>query len=101
MMRYQFEVPVAHRRLQFVRGQLAWMLALVIALSAVSLFSYELFFVGSLLGLLLIVELTAPVTVRPRWRRRLMWVVLIGFVAFILAVGYRFVEVLPPEVIPW
>ena len=87
--------------MQFVRGQLAWMLAAVLALSLLGSFSYELFFVLSLIGLLIVTELTAPFAVTPDWRRRLRWLILLGLVGFGGIVVRRILEILPPEVLPW
>lgn len=76
------------------------MLGVLVSLIATGLFSYELFFVASLIGLLVIAELTAPVNVTPRWRYRLMWVTFAGLAVFLLLVSRRFVEIVPSEVIP-
>ena len=87
--------------MQFVRGQLAWMLAVVLVLALLGSFSYELFFVLSLIGLLIVTELTAPFAVTPAWRRRLRWLIAIGLVGFAVVVVRRILEILPPEVLPW
>lgn len=87
--------------MQFLRGQLAWMLATVLGLTLLGSFSYELFFVCSLIGLLVVTELTAPVAVTPNWRRRLRWLLLLGLVGFAVIVVRRILEILPPEVLPW
>ncbi|WP_206335617.1 hypothetical protein [Natronolimnobius sp. AArcel1] len=87
--------------MQFIRGQLAWMLAALLALSLLGSFSYELFFVLSLIGLLIVTELTAPFAVTPDWRRRLRWLILVGLCGFGVVVIRRILEILPPEVLPW
>ncbi|WP_339104255.1 hypothetical protein [Haloterrigena salinisoli] len=87
--------------MRFIRGQLAWMLAAVLALSLLGSFSYELFFVLSLIGLLIVTELTAPFAVTPDWRRRLRWLIGLGLVGFAVVVVRRILEILPPEVLPW
>ncbi|QFU84121.1 hypothetical protein [Natronorubrum aibiense] len=87
--------------MRFIRGQLAWMVAAVLALSVLGSFSYELFFVLSLIGLLIVTELTAPFAVTPEWRRRLRWLILLGLVGFAVIVVRRILEILPPEVLPW
>ncbi|ELY37697.1 hypothetical protein [Natronorubrum tibetense] len=87
--------------MRFVRWQLAWMLAAILALAAVGAFSYELFFVLSLLGLLIVTELTAPVAVTPDWRRRLRWLILLGLTGFAVIISRRVLEILSPEVLPW
>ena len=89
------------RRMQFVHGQVAWMLATALVLALLGSLSYELFFVCSLIGLLVVTELTAPFSVTPAWRRRLRWVIAIGLVGFAVVVVRRILEILPPEVLPW
>lgn len=89
------------RRMRFVRGQLAWMVATVLVLALFGSVSYELFFVGSLLGLLVVSELTAPVDATPTWRTRLRWLTLVGLVGFFALIARRIHSVIPPEVLPW
>jgi len=88
------------RRMRFVRGQVAWMVATVLALALLDALSYELVFVCSLIGLLVITELTAPFNVTPTWRRRLRWLILLGLVGFAVIVVRRILEILPPGVVP-
>jgi hypothetical protein len=66
------------RRQRFLYAQTAWMLATIVVLALLGSLSLELFFVVSLIGLLIVVELTAPFSVTPRWRSRLRWVILVG-----------------------
>lgn len=89
-----------HRRLRFIYGQLSWMLAVVLVLSVLGALSYELFFVLSLIGLLIVTELTAPVAVTPTWRRRLRWLIGVGLLGFAVVVVRRILEILPPGVLP-
>ncbi|PSP78719.1 hypothetical protein BRC88_10355 [Halobacteriales archaeon QS_4_69_225] len=88
------------RRRRFVHAQLAWMLATVVVLVTLESLTMELFFVLSLIGFLVVVELTAPVAVSPRWRRRLPWFIGAGLVVFAYVVVRRILEILPPEVLP-
>jgi hypothetical protein len=85
--------------MQFVQGQVAWMLATVVVLAVVGSLSLELFFVLSLIGFLVVVELTAPVAVTPAWRRRLVWLVALGLLGFGYVVVRRVLEVLPEGVL--
>ncbi|MFC6863885.1 hypothetical protein ACFQGE_10445 [Halomicroarcula sp. GCM10025817] len=87
------------RRQQFVVGNLAWWLGALLVLSVLGSLSLELFFVVSLIGFLVVVELTAPFTVTPAWRRRLVWLVGIGLAVFGYIVVRRILEILPPGVI--
>ena len=89
------------RRARFVHGQFAWMLATALVLATLGSLSLELFFVCSLIGLLIVTELTAPVNVTPAWRKRLRWIIALGLVGFGVVVVRRILEILPPEVLPW
>jgi dolichyl-phosphate-mannose--protein O-mannosyl transferase len=86
------------RRQRFVHGQLAWMLGTVLALALLESLSYELFFVVSLIGFLVVTELTAPFNVTPRWRRRLTYLIAVGLLVFGYIVVRRILEILPPGV---
>ncbi|WP_135828655.1 hypothetical protein [Halorussus halobius] len=83
------------RHQRFVYGQLSWMLATVLALAALGGLSMELFVVGSLLGLLVLTELTAPVNLAPRWRSRVRWLVAGGLLLFGYFMVRRVLEFLP------
>jgi hypothetical protein len=85
--------------MQFVQGQVAWMVATVVVLAVVGSLSLELFFVLSLIGFLVVVELTAAVAVTPAWRRRLVWLVALGLLGFGYVVVRRVLEVLPEGVL--
>lgn len=86
------------RRRRFVYGQTAWMVGSVLVLSLLGALSLELFFVVSLIGFLVVVELTAPFAVTPRWRARLKWLILVGLVGFGYVVVKRILAILPPGV---
>lgn len=87
------------RRQRFVVGQVAWMSATIIVLALLGSLSLELFFVVSLIGFLVVIELTAPFLVTPRWRARLKWLVLLGLIAFAYIVVKRILAILPPGVL--
>jgi len=82
------------RRLQFVYAQTAAMVASIVILVLLNSFTLELFFVLSLIGLLITTELTAPFTVTPKWRRRLRWVILLGLAGFGYLITRRLVRIL-------
>jgi dolichyl-phosphate-mannose--protein O-mannosyl transferase len=88
------------RRQQFIVGNMAWLLGTVLALSLLGSLSLELFFVVSLIGFLVVVELTAPFAVTPTWRRRLKWLIAVGLVVFGYIVVRRILAILPPGVVP-
>lgn len=90
---------VTRRRQQFLHGQTAWMLASLIVLALLGALSLELYFVLSLIGFLVMVELTAPFEVTPEWRSRLKWIILLGLIGFAVIVIRRILEILPPGLI--
>lgn len=87
------------RRLRFIHGQLAWMTVGVVLLVALDSLAPESFFVVSLIGFLVVFELTAPVNVTPRWRARLRWILLVGLAGFAYVVVERILEILPEGVV--
>lgn len=91
-------MPVTRRR-RFVHANLAWLLATALVLALLDALTYELFFVVSLIGFLIVVELTAPFRVTPAWRRRLKWVILVGLLGFAYVVVQRIIAILPPGVL--
>jgi hypothetical protein len=89
-------VPVTgQRRLRFVRVQMAWMLGAALLLSLVGALDYDLFFLVSLAGLLLLVTATEPAATTPRWRRRLRWLAYVGLAVFAVVVLRRLAGNLP------
>ncbi|SIR76813.1 hypothetical protein SAMN05421858_3739 [Haladaptatus litoreus] len=84
---------------QFIHYQLMWMLGALVILSVLQALTLELFFVISLIGLLIMIELTAPIYVTPQWRRRLKWLIGLGLLVFAYIVIRRILAILPPGVI--
>lgn len=87
------------RRYRFIHAHTAWMLAALLGLVVLDALTYEVFFVVSLIGFLVVVELTAPFNVTPRWRTRLRWLILVGLLIFGYIVLRRILEILPEGVI--
>ena len=87
------------RRLRFIQAQVAWMAGALLVLVLLGSLSLELFFVVSLIGFLVVVELTAPFNVTPQWRARLKWLIGLGLLAFGYIVVKRILEILPQGVI--
>lgn len=85
-----------HRQLRFALAQAIWMLCLVLALSLLDTLRIETFVILSFVGLLVIVELTAPLTVVPRWRVRVRWVVLLGLLAVAYIMMRGILRTIPP-----
>ncbi|SEV81079.1 hypothetical protein SAMN05216285_0185 [Natrinema salifodinae] len=65
------------------------MIVTILALSALDVLSYELFFVSSLVGFLLVTVLTAPAVATPAWRTRVRWFVALGLLGFALVIAGR------------
>jgi hypothetical protein len=87
------------RRRRFITGQIAWMLCSITLLALLQSLSLELVFVLSLIGFLVLVELTAPFRITPTWRRRLKWFIVFGLIGFGYIVVRRILEILPPGVL--
>jgi hypothetical protein len=83
------------KRQQFVYALVAWMVSVILLLAVLDALELELLFVISLIGLLVVVELTAPFNVTPRWRRRLLPVIVAGLAGFGYIVIRRIIEILP------
>jgi hypothetical protein len=75
------------------------MCAATLSLVLLDSLSYELYFVTSLIGLLIIVELTAPIAVTPRWRARLKWIIVLGMGIFSYIVIQRILAILPAGIL--
>lgn len=84
-----------HRRERFVRWQVAWMVGTVLALVLVGSLTLEVFFVLSLLGLVVLTVFVTPLNVTPAWRARLRWLVAGGLAVFGLLVVRRVLDILP------
>jgi hypothetical protein len=91
-------VPTRNRQ-QFIAGQIAWQMAAILCLTLLNALSLELFFVISLIGILIIVEITAPFRLAPRWRQRLKWIIGAGLLLFGYVVVHRISEILPAGVV--
>jgi hypothetical protein len=87
------------RRQRFIHGQAAWMLTVLLVLAVLNALTLELFFVVSFVGFLVLIELTAPFQVTPRWRSRLKWLILAGLLVFGVIVVRRILSILPPGVL--
>jgi hypothetical protein len=86
------------RRFRFVLAQTAWMLFVVLALELLNSLTVSLYFILSYIGLLVVIELTAPFAVVPTWRPRLRWLVLLGLSVFGYLALRRIDDILPPGV---
>lgn len=87
------------RRFQFIYGLTLWLSGALVVLALLDSVTFDLVFVVSLIGFLVVVELTAPFTVTPQWRRRLKWLIALGLLVFAGIVVRRILSILPPGVI--
>lgn len=75
-----------------VRLTTGWLLASAAALALAGFLRFDLWAVLSVLGFLVIVQWTAPLSTLPAWRRRLRIPILLAFVVFFVAVASRLLE---------
>jgi hypothetical protein len=75
------------------------MLGVIFLLALLGSLTIELFFVVSLIGLLIVVELTAPFRITPQWRKRLWIIIGLGLLGFGVIVIRRILDILPPGVL--
>jgi hypothetical protein len=87
------------RRQQFVHGQTLWMGMALILLTALDALTLDLYFFLSLIGFLVLVELSAPFAVTPAWRERLKWIIFVGLILFAGIVFRRIIEIIPSGLI--
>ena len=78
-------------QMKFMRVQILWMLATLLALIAFDLFSLYLFITASLVGYIVLTDLTSPLVSQPPWRQRLRWIGAFGFLAFVFLMVEKFV----------
>lgn len=88
------------RRMTVVRLQVGWMVATVLGLVVIGAFSADLFVLLSVIGLVIVTEVTTPITVSPAWQSRLRWLLGVSLVVFVTLAGWRLWVILPPEVLP-
>ena len=86
------------RRDRFVAAHLAVTMATLFVFVVLERFSYELFFIVSFFGFLILAVVTMPYRVMAPWQRRIRWVVLSGFVVFAYIVVNRLLTVVGWEI---
>jgi multisubunit Na+/H+ antiporter MnhE subunit len=64
-------------------------------LIATETFSFELFVVAFVIGLLVVYEITTPIHIQPRWQRRLYSIIAISLVMFGYVSARRIISLLP------
>ena len=83
------------RRLRFVHALTAWLLGTVLLLTTFDSLTAEWLYSFALVGLFAVIELTAPFTVRPWWRKRLRGVIIVGLAGLGMIIVVRTLEALP------
>lgn len=63
------------------------MTGLILVLTVLGALSYDLFFIGSFVGLLVVIELTEPAVATPGWRKRVWWFVILGLLGFTIVIA--------------
>lgn len=81
-------------RLRFLYLLVAWFVVSLVVLAVFGAVNYELFYVTSLIGFLVVTELTAPLNRIQQWRSRLGLVALAGFLGFGYIAVTRLQEIL-------
>jgi hypothetical protein len=81
-------------RLRFLYLLVGWLLVSLVVLSAFGSLNVELFYVSSLIGFLVVTELTAPLNRLQQWRSGLGVIALLGFVGFAYLVVTRLQAIL-------
>ncbi len=76
-------------RLRFLYLLVGWLLVSLVLLSAFGSLNFDLFYVASLIGFLVVTELTAPLNRIQQWRSGLGVIALLGFVGFAYLVVTR------------
>lgn len=90
---------VLYQQRKFAVAAIGWPLCALLILVVSGLMVLDLYFVVSLVGFLIIVELTAPVSVSLRWRRMLPLLVAVGLLGFVYILARRALTALPPDAI--
>jgi len=82
------------RQQRFIYILSAWMFTVIILMSLTRTYDLTLFFILMLIGFLVVVELTSPYRISPRWVRRLGWVVAVGVIIFMAIVVKKAMDIM-------
>jgi hypothetical protein len=80
------------QKIVFIFG--GWVFLVLALLLLFTSLSLEYFFVLCLIGFLIIVELSGPYTVRPKWRLRVNIFILVGTIIFAIIVAGKVLDIL-------
>ena len=81
-------------RLRFVYLLVGWFVVSLVVLAALDAMTFDLFYVSSLIGFLVVTELTAPLNRIQQWRSRLGLIAAAGFLVFLYLVVTRIQAIL-------
>ena len=76
-----------------------WLTLISVFMLLLQSFNLETFFVLSLIGFLIIVELITPKYIRPGYRRYLQYILAAGIVIFVVIVAQKVMEILGLEIV--
>lgn len=82
------------RQDRFVAANVGWIMAILFVFVLLDTFSYELLFILSFIGFLVITVVTMPYRVMAPWQRRIRWIIFFGIIVFVYIVGERLVGIL-------
>lgn len=88
------------RRFQIVRRQIALMVAVALTLTTLGTLSYGLFFGVSVLGFLVVAELSTSRIVTVPWRSRLRWLGALGLLVYAVITLFRLSDLLSGVTVP-
>lgn len=86
-------------RRRYIIATISWLSASALVLTLLQSLTLELFFVIALIGILIVTELSAPINLTPRWRRRIKWILIPLLLVFGYIVVRRILEILPEGVV--
>jgi uncharacterized membrane protein (Fun14 family) len=81
-------------RLRFLYLLVGWLVVSLVLLAAFGSLNFDLFYVSSLIGFLVVTELTAPLNRIQQWRSGLGVIAVLGFVGFAYLVVTRIQAIL-------
>ena len=82
---------------EFINLQLAGMFLIILGLFYLEALSITNYVVVSFIWLLVVAEYTTPPIVKPKWRRKLRWVILICLILFAYVSYEQMITILDPS----
>lgn len=85
---------LSRQKRRVIWGQSVWMLLALIFVLVIDRSSLEFFFIISLIGFLLLVDISSPVFVRPTWRKRLLRIAVLGILIVSVMITIRIATII-------